>query len=116
MVHPLPIFALRVVFPLSLSPSQASLGPDYLEDQLAGGPLQGRHAPHCAHAEQTKVAEREMALACYFEESPRPSTAAQSAFGGRKGGWREAAHTEQGAASTSSASALVVFARKPVWC
>jgi len=71
---------------------------------------------HRAHAEQTKVVEREMALARYFEETSCPSMAVQSAFGGRMGGWREAAHTERGAASASSASALVTYAREPVMC
>jgi acetolactate synthase-1/3 small subunit len=47
------------------------LGPEYLEDQLAGGPSHEPRASHQAHAEQTKL-EREMALARHFEESNRP--------------------------------------------
>jgi acetolactate synthase small subunit len=47
------------------------LGPEYLEDQLAGGPSHEPRAAHRAHAEQTKL-EREMALARHFEESSRP--------------------------------------------
>jgi acetolactate synthase-1/3 small subunit len=47
------------------------LGPEYLEDQLAGGPSHEPRASHRAHAEQTKL-EREMALARHFEESNRP--------------------------------------------
>jgi acetolactate synthase small subunit len=48
------------------------LGPEYLEDQLAGGPSHEPRAAHRAHAEQTKL-EREMALARHFEESSRPA-------------------------------------------
>ncbi|KAI9437581.1 acetolactate synthase [Lactarius indigo] len=47
------------------------LGPEYLEDQLEGGPSHEPRAAHRAHAEQTKL-EREMALARHFEESTRP--------------------------------------------
>jgi len=47
------------------------LGPEYLDDQLAGGPSHEPRAAHRAHAEQTKL-EREMALARNFEESSRP--------------------------------------------
>jgi acetolactate synthase-1/3 small subunit len=47
------------------------LGPEYLDDQLAGGPSHEPRAAHRAHAEQTKL-EREMALARHFEESNRP--------------------------------------------
>jgi len=62
------------------------LGPEYLEDQLAGGPSHEPRAAHRAHAEQTKL-EREMALARHFEESSRPSPAAPSALeGGREEG------------------------------
>ncbi|KAI9456306.1 acetolactate synthase [Russula earlei] len=43
------------------------LGPEYLEDQLAGGPSHEPRASHRAHAEQTKL-ESEMALARHFEE------------------------------------------------
>jgi acetolactate synthase-1/3 small subunit len=50
------------------------LGPEYLEDQLAGGPSHEPRAAHRAHAEQTKL-EREMALARHFEESSRPHPA-----------------------------------------
>ncbi|KAI0267089.1 small subunit of acetolactate synthase-domain-containing protein [Gloeopeniophorella convolvens] len=48
------------------------LGPEYLEDQLAGGPS---HEPRAAHAEHTKLA-REMALARNFEESAHPAAPA----------------------------------------
>jgi acetolactate synthase small subunit len=49
------------------------LGPEYLEDQLAGGPSHEPRAAHRAHAEQqTNKLEREMALARHFEESSRP--------------------------------------------
>jgi acetolactate synthase I/III small subunit len=48
------------------------LGPEYLEDQLAGGPSHEPLASHRAHAEQTKL-EREMTLARHFEESIHPS-------------------------------------------
>jgi acetolactate synthase I/III small subunit len=48
------------------------LGPEYLEDQLAGGPSHEPRASHRAHAEQTKL-EREMTLARHFEESIHPS-------------------------------------------
>jgi len=47
------------------------LGPEYLEDQLTGGPSHEPRASHRAHAEHTKLA-REMALARHFEESSRP--------------------------------------------
>jgi acetolactate synthase-1/3 small subunit len=47
------------------------LGPEYLEDQLTGGPSHEPRASHRAHAEQTKL-DREMALARHFEESSRP--------------------------------------------
>jgi len=47
------------------------LGPEYLDDQLAGGPSHEPRASHRAHAEQTKL-ERETALARHFEESNRP--------------------------------------------
>ena len=47
------------------------LGPEYLDDQLAGGPSHEPRASHRAHAEQTKL-EREMVLARNFEESSRP--------------------------------------------
>jgi len=47
------------------------LGPEYLDDQLAGGPSHEPRAAHRAHAEQTKL-EREMTLARNFEESSRP--------------------------------------------
>jgi acetolactate synthase I/III small subunit len=47
------------------------LGPEYLEDQLEGGPSHEPRASHRAHAEQTKL-EREMALARHFEEADRP--------------------------------------------
>jgi len=47
------------------------LGPEYLDDQLAGGPSHEPRASHRAHAEQTKL-DREMALARHFEESTRP--------------------------------------------
>ncbi|KAH9069831.1 hypothetical protein EDB83DRAFT_411643 [Lactarius deliciosus] len=48
------------------------LGPEYLEDQLEGGPSHEPRAAHRAHAEQTKL-EREMVVARHFEESTRPS-------------------------------------------
>ena len=51
------------------------LGPEYLEDQLAGGPSHEPRAAHRAHAEQTTKLEREMALARHFEESSRPNAA-----------------------------------------
>ena len=47
------------------------LGPEYLDDQLAGGPSHEPRASHRAHAEQTKL-EREMVLARNFEGSSRP--------------------------------------------
>jgi acetolactate synthase-1/3 small subunit len=47
------------------------LGPEYLEDQLTGGPSHEPRASHRAHAEQTKL-ERETLLAIHFEESNRP--------------------------------------------
>ena len=47
------------------------LGPEYLDDQLAGGPSHEPRASHRAHAEQSKL-DREMALARQFEESTRP--------------------------------------------
>ena len=47
------------------------LGPEYLDDQLTGGPSHEPRASHRAHAEQTKL-EREMVLARNFEESSRP--------------------------------------------
>ena len=58
------------------------LGPEYLDDQLAGGPSHEPRASHRAHAEQTKLV-REMALARQFEESstrppPPPPTATTS--------------------------------------
>ena len=66
------------------------LGPEYLEDQLTGGPSHEPRASHRAHAEQTKL-ERETALARHFEESNRPPTpslpaaaAAATAEGGAK--------------------------------
>ncbi|KAH8993468.1 acetolactate synthase [Lactarius akahatsu] len=43
------------------------LGPEYLEDQLEGGPSHEPRAAHRAHAEQTKL-EREMVLARHFED------------------------------------------------
>ena len=46
------------------------LGPEYLDDQLAGGPSHEPRAAHRAHAEQTKL-ERETTLARHFEESSR---------------------------------------------
>jgi len=56
------------------------LGPEYLDDQLAGGPSHEPRASHRAHAEQTKL-EREMALARHFEGSSRPQTTpSQSSF------------------------------------
>lgn len=59
------------------------LGPEYLDDQLAGGPSHEPRAAHRAHAEQTKL-EREMALARNFEESsrphPTPSTSSSSTY------------------------------------
>ena len=49
------------------------LGPEYLEDQLAGGPSHEPRAAHRAHAEQQiNKLEREMALARHFEESSHP--------------------------------------------
>ncbi|KAH9032651.1 acetolactate synthase [Lactarius hengduanensis] len=61
------------------------IGPEYLEDQLEGGPSHEPRAAHRAHAEQTKL-EREMARARHFEESTRlqPPTAAASE--GEEGG------------------------------
>ena len=53
------------------------LGPEYLDDQLAGGPSHEPRASHRAHAEQSKL-DREMALARQFEESTRPPTATPS--------------------------------------
>ena len=47
------------------------LGPEYLEDQLSGGPSHEPRASHRAHAEQTKL-DREMTLARQFEESSLP--------------------------------------------
>jgi acetolactate synthase I/III small subunit len=68
------------------------LGPEYLEDQLTGGPSHEPRASHRAHAEQTKL-ERETALARHFEESNRPhppsafpsssSTSSPAAEGGK---------------------------------
>ena len=59
------------------------LGPEYLDDQLAGGPSHEPRAAHRAHAEQTKL-EREMVLARNFEESsrphPTPSTSSSSKY------------------------------------
>ncbi|KAI0282032.1 hypothetical protein BC826DRAFT_1066927 [Russula brevipes] len=48
------------------------LGPEYLDDQLAGGPSHEPRASHRAHAEHTKLA-REMALARQFESNRPPS-------------------------------------------
>ncbi|KAI9452484.1 acetolactate synthase [Lactarius psammicola] len=45
------------------------LGPEYLEDQLEGGPSHEPRAAHRAHAEQQTKLEREMTLARHFEES-----------------------------------------------
>ncbi|KAH9008205.1 small subunit of acetolactate synthase-domain-containing protein, partial [Lactarius hengduanensis] len=59
------------------------LGPEYLEDQLEGGPSHEPRAAHRAHAEQTKL-EREMVLARHFEESTR--TPPQPASEGEEGG------------------------------
>jgi acetolactate synthase-1/3 small subunit len=53
------------------------LGPEYLDDQLAGGPSHEPRASHRAHAEQSKL-DREMALARQFEESTRPPTPSSS--------------------------------------
>ncbi|KAH9069871.1 hypothetical protein EDB83DRAFT_2518219 [Lactarius deliciosus] len=65
------------------------LGPEYLEDQLEGGPSHEPRAAHRAHAEQTKL-EREMALARHFEDStrPQPPTPAPAAEGERRAGSR----------------------------
>ena len=60
------------------------LGPEYLEDQLAGGPSHEPRAAHRAHAEQTKL-EREMALARHFEESSRPQPPAPTEEAGEGG-------------------------------
>jgi acetolactate synthase small subunit len=51
------------------------LGPEYLEDQLTGGPSHEPRAAHRAHAEQQTKLEREMVLARHFEESTRPPPA-----------------------------------------
>ncbi|KAH9069877.1 acetolactate synthase [Lactarius deliciosus] len=61
------------------------LGPEYLEDQLEGGPSHEPRAAHRAHAEQTKL-EREMVLARHFEESTRPPPPQQPASEGEEGG------------------------------
>jgi acetolactate synthase I/III small subunit len=71
------------------------LGPEYLDDQLAGGPSHEPRAAHRAHAEQTKL-EREMTLARHFEESNRPppqhppdptsSSSSSTSAGGVEGG------------------------------
>ncbi|KAH8996398.1 acetolactate synthase [Lactarius hatsudake] len=62
------------------------LGPEYLEDQLEGGPSHEPRAAHRAHAEQTKL-EREMVLARHFEESTRPPQQQQQpASEGEEGG------------------------------
>ncbi|KAH8995303.1 acetolactate synthase [Lactarius hatsudake] len=63
------------------------LGPEYLGDQLEGGPSHEPRAAHRAHAEQTKL-EREMALARHFEESTRsqPPSPAPAAEGGEEVG------------------------------
>ncbi|KAH9013574.1 acetolactate synthase [Lactarius pseudohatsudake] len=63
------------------------LGPEYLEDQLEGGPSHELRAAHRAQAEQTKL-ERELALARHFEEStrPQPPSPAPAAEGGEEGG------------------------------
>ncbi|KAH9055446.1 acetolactate synthase [Lactarius vividus] len=63
------------------------LGPEYLEDQLEGGPSHEPRAAHRAHAEQTKL-EREMTLARHFEEStrPQPPSPMPAAEGGEEGG------------------------------
>ena len=53
------------------------LGPEYLDDQLAGGPSHEPRASHRAHAEQSKL-DREMALARQFEESTRPPSSSSS--------------------------------------
>ena len=59
------------------------LGPEYLDDQLTGGPSHEPRASHRAHAEQTKL-ERETALARHFEESnrPQPTLSSSSAVEG----------------------------------
>jgi acetolactate synthase-1/3 small subunit len=59
------------------------LGPEYLDDQLTGGPSHEPRAAHRAHAEQTKL-ERETALARHFEESNRPPHPTQLSEGGAK--------------------------------
>ncbi|KAF8262873.1 small subunit of acetolactate synthase-domain-containing protein [Lactarius quietus] len=61
------------------------LGPEYLEDQLTGGPSHEPRAAHRAHAEQTKL-EREMVLARHFEESSHPPAPAPSIQEGVDGG------------------------------
>ncbi|KAH9069848.1 acetolactate synthase [Lactarius deliciosus] len=61
------------------------LEPEYLEDQLEGGPSHEPRAAHRAHAEQTKL-EREMVLARHFEESTRPPQQQQPASEGEEGG------------------------------
>ncbi|KAH9002514.1 acetolactate synthase [Lactarius deliciosus] len=60
------------------------LGPEYLGDQLEGGPSHEPRAAHRAHAEQTKL-EREMVLARHFEESTR-APPQQPASEGEEGG------------------------------
>ena len=67
MLYPYPTRCI----PLGIIVKVSTLSPEYLEDQLAGGPSHEPRASHCAHAEQTKL-EREMALARHFEEADRP--------------------------------------------
>ncbi|KAH9166260.1 acetolactate synthase [Lactarius sanguifluus] len=61
--------------------------PEYLEDQLEGGPSHEPRAAHRAYAEQTKL-EREMVLMRHFEESTRlqPPSANPAASEGEEGG------------------------------
>jgi len=68
------------------------LGPEYLDDQLAGGPSHEPRASHRAHAEQSKL-DREMALARQFEESTRPpsSSSVSSESAAAAGGVAEGA-------------------------
>jgi hypothetical protein len=65
MLYPYPTRCI----PLGIIVKVSTLSPEYLEDQLAGGPSHEPRASHCAHAEQT---EHEMALARHFEEADRP--------------------------------------------
>ncbi|KAH9013135.1 hypothetical protein EDB85DRAFT_2296402 [Lactarius pseudohatsudake] len=89
------------------------LGPEYLEDQLEGGPLHEPRAAHRAHAEQTKL-EREMVLARHFEESTHLQPPSHG--GGIRGrGGREAARDERAGVPAASGSALAARARDPVW-